>query len=292
MKDWVFKSKNGTEIGILELGDLASETVVFYIHGFPGCRKEAFAALKVAQKYHIRLIAIDRAGYGNSTFIKDRKVIDFPATITEIADALEIKTFSILGVSGGASYTAACAKFIPNRLDKVYIVSGVSPLDGAAVFDGMIFINKLFLKAGRIFPKCTTAIVYVVASLWKNSSTLMFYWLKTFMSKGDKDLLESKMKKDTSVATPINEGLKNGVRGAAKDFELLCREWGFALDSIEIPVSIWHGEDDCYVPIAMGRYNAEKIPRSKFKAIPEGGHLMVFDVLDEIFQEIAPDNRY
>ena len=38
--DKVISLKNGLNIGVLEFGDLNSNEVVFYLHGFPGCRYE------------------------------------------------------------------------------------------------------------------------------------------------------------------------------------------------------------------------------------------------------------
>ena len=45
-----------------------------------------------------------------------------------MADSLKIDQFSIIGVSGGGPYTLACAWKIPERLDKVIVISTMGPL--------------------------------------------------------------------------------------------------------------------------------------------------------------------
>jgi hypothetical protein len=53
----------------------ADGSPVLYFHGFPGSHQDIhlFKGVEFAEKYHLRLIAVDRPGYGNSTSHPDRK---------------------------------------------------------------------------------------------------------------------------------------------------------------------------------------------------------------------------
>ncbi len=84
---------------------------MFYFHGPPSSRLERrlFSDESLATRLRLRVIAMDRAGMGLSTFQKGRRLSDWPADVAALADALGIERFAVLGFSGGGAYTAACA---------------------------------------------------------------------------------------------------------------------------------------------------------------------------------------
>ncbi len=51
---------------------------IFYFHGFPGSRLEAQLADRVAARMGIRLIALDRPGFGLSDFKPRRTIFEWP----------------------------------------------------------------------------------------------------------------------------------------------------------------------------------------------------------------------
>jgi pimeloyl-ACP methyl ester carboxylesterase len=87
-------------LGFAEFGDHQGRPL-FYFHGFPGSRLEARLADRISRDLQIRFIAIDRPGYGLSSFKAGRTFLDWADDVCELADTLEIGRFSILGVSGG-----------------------------------------------------------------------------------------------------------------------------------------------------------------------------------------------
>ena len=55
------------------------------------------------------------------------------------------------------------------------------------------------------------------------------------------------------------EGFRSGVHGVVDELRLLAEPWGFALESIEAPVFLWHGETDRVNPVAMAHALAREI---------------------------------
>ena len=98
--------KDGRCLGYVEFGDRFGSPV-FYFHGYPGSRLEAGLANDYAMRHNIRLIGIDRPGYGNSDPKPGRRLTDWANDVTELADRLAIKRFAVLAVSGGGPYAAA-----------------------------------------------------------------------------------------------------------------------------------------------------------------------------------------
>ncbi|MEJ2598569.1 MAG: alpha/beta hydrolase [Anaerolineales bacterium] len=50
-----------------------------------------------ARRYGFRLIATERPGMGQSTVKPKRKLLDYPADICELANALGIDKFGVMG---------------------------------------------------------------------------------------------------------------------------------------------------------------------------------------------------
>jgi pimeloyl-ACP methyl ester carboxylesterase len=79
------------------------------------------------QQLGIRMIVVDRPGYGLSDFQEDRTYLDWPDDVSELADHLGIDRFAVLGWSSGGPYVAAVAHEIPERLTVAAIVDGEAP---------------------------------------------------------------------------------------------------------------------------------------------------------------------
>ena len=75
---------DGRSLCYCELGD-HSGTPIFYCHGFPSSRLEAGFAAEAAQKLHIRLIVVDRPGFGQSSLHPDRHFKDFSDDVVALA---------------------------------------------------------------------------------------------------------------------------------------------------------------------------------------------------------------
>jgi pimeloyl-ACP methyl ester carboxylesterase len=51
--------------------------------------------------------------------------------------------------------------------------------------------------------------------------------------------------------------------------------WGFAPASIRVPVKLWHGEEDRFVPVAHGRWLADAIPGAHAELREQDGHFTI-----------------
>ena len=132
------KLHDGRTLGYAEYGDPGG-VPVFYFHGFPGSRLDylIFDDGNAARKTGARIIAPDRPGTGLSDPKRGRRMLDWPDDVGALADALDIKRFAVLGVSGGGPFAAACAYGIPERLIKTGIVCGMGPAHAPGMKDGV-----------------------------------------------------------------------------------------------------------------------------------------------------------
>jgi pimeloyl-ACP methyl ester carboxylesterase len=59
-----------------------------------------------------------------------------------------------------------------------------------------------------------------------------------------------------------------------EDFAVQAKPWGFALDEIQVPVRIWHGDQDHLVPLHHSEHAADLIPDAELIVLKGQGHLV------------------
>jgi pimeloyl-ACP methyl ester carboxylesterase len=274
---------DGRRLGFAEYGDRQGKPV-FYFHGFPGSRLEAKLAESISLNTHVRFIGIDRPGYGRSSFKAARTFIDWTDDIVELADALEIDRFSILGVSGGGPYAAACACKIPNRLDVVGIICGMGPVDVPGLMRNMPRVYRLGLRFTGRFPQIATGLYPFSAFFFRNYPERMLSILSGKVAGPDKIALKN-IELINVLSASFREAFCNSLRWPAADVVLYSHPWGFSLEDIDIAVHLWHGEQDRIVPPEMGRYMARSIPNCRATFYADEGHFsIILNRIEEIWQ--------
>ncbi|TMB73516.1 MAG: alpha/beta hydrolase [Deltaproteobacteria bacterium] len=255
---------------------------IFYFHGFPGSRLEAQLADRVAARMGIRLIALDRPGFGLSDFKPRRTIFEWPDDVVKIADALGINRFATIGVSGGGPYAAACALKIPQRLTAVAIVCGLGPLDTPNGTDRMIRTNHLIFFLGRRLPWLAKISLWRIAYQVRRNPEGTLRRMIVALPDPDKAVL-ARPEVKTAMKDNVVEAFRGGSRGAACELLLYTRPWGFLLQDIATRVNLWHGEQDVSVPPTMGQYQARTIPNCRAIFYPGEGHFsLVINHMEEV----------
>jgi len=255
---------------------------IFYFHGFPGSRLEAQLGDRVAARMGIRLIALDRPGFGLSDFKPRRTIFEWPDDVVKIADALGINRFATIGVSGGGPYAAACALKIPQRLTAVAIVCGLGPLDTPNGTDRMIRTNHLIFFLGRRLPWLAKISLWRIAYQVRRNPEGTLRRMIVALPDPDKAVL-ARPEVKTAMKDNVVEAFRGGSRGAACELLLYTRPWGFLLQDIATRVNLWHGEQDVSVPPTMGQYQARTIPNCRAIFYPGEGHFsLVINHMEEV----------
>src|ERR1043165_10055264 len=91
---------NGSSIALSEYGEPRG-VPIFFCHGWPSSRTMAELAHDAARDLGARIISPDRPGIRDSPFQSDRRLIDWPPLLNEIADRMGIDRVRILAISGG-----------------------------------------------------------------------------------------------------------------------------------------------------------------------------------------------
>ena len=125
LTDQILTLPSGRTLGYATFGSPAGPAL-FYFHGLAGSRTEGAELHPVAVKLGIHVNAMDRPGLGLSSYVPNKMVRDWAADVEQLAQHLQLKTYRVIGRSGGGAYALACANSLPQeRLLAVGVVSGM-----------------------------------------------------------------------------------------------------------------------------------------------------------------------
>jgi len=275
------KLHDGRVLGYAEYGDLKGKPI-FHFHGANSSRLSGRDLDLAATKLNARIIVAERPGFGLSDFKPGRQILDWSDDVSELADALQLDRFAVMGLSAGSPYVLACALKIPQRLTAAAIVSGDGPHGVLGTNDGMLYSMRLVSTLCRRAPWLLRMFVGLTDHTARHYPNRFFSYLTARLAEPDKALLARPEIRQNYIANFI-ESHRYGTRGAVWDMVLISRPWELQLQDIAIKVYLWHGGADTASSPAMGRYIAHAIPNCQAKFYPGEGHLsLLINRLEEI----------
>jgi pimeloyl-ACP methyl ester carboxylesterase len=276
---------DGRELAWTEAGDPAGSPV-FAFHGTPGSRHQLLVDDAPMLAAGVRFIAPDRPGYGLSTFRPRRTLRDWASDVAALADHLGIDRFAVLGLSGGGPHSAACARFLADRVTAAAIVSGVAPVSEPGSEQGMMTMNQVLTRVARRAPIFTRLPFGVMARICRRFPDKAIESAKRRVPAPDAAVLSRPL-----VAAAFRRDFAHSSatagKAATQDFTLFTRDWGFRLEDITIPVHVWQGDADINVPPAHASLQADRIPGAVLHMFPGEGHLMCVDHMEDILRALT-----
>lgn len=277
------KLHDGRLLGYAEYGNTKGKPI-FFFHGWPGSRFSGKETDKSAKKIGVRIISTDRPGIGLSDYKIDRKLLDWPDDVTELADYLKIKKFSLMGVSGGGPYVAVCAYKIPERIIKAGIVVGLAPIDVKGNLDGMTFQGRVGWANYHRFPLLRTMATLGAAIEFRFLSALGS--LIAFPTKEDRAIFKEAIKNKTGEESGVKEAFRQGIKGPELELKIYTDDWGFQLKDIKTRTYLWYGAKDKCVSLNMGKYYKSQIQGSELFIDPNGVHLSRYNFEEKILKTL------
>ena len=256
----IVRLPDGRVIAVEEYGDPAGVPVL-YFHGWPASRLEA----GLIDDMPVRLLALDRPGYGRSSPHKGRTLLDWPADVAAVADRLGLPQFHVVGLSGGAPYAAACAYALPDRVLGAALVCPVPPSHGIhprAPGVGLLFrLGRHPVLAHRLFS--------VLRPLLRRRIITPRTLVGGGLPAADRDCLTPHLM--AGLARTWREGIGRSVQGALSDAQIYARDWGVPFGDVRVPVAVWHGTEDSLIPLhALAPFEA--IPGMALRLVDGEGH--------------------
>ncbi len=263
---------DGRKLAYADIGH-QDDFPVIYFHGFPGSRVEAGFSRYLCPEVGVRVMSVERPGYGQSCFYRNRKILDWPQDVCCLADSLGLDRFSVLGVSSGGVYALACAATIPQRLLSVGIAG--TPVSEPSARSKMGWATRAGFTMSRQHSVLGELIMgHLFRYLANRQTGLFLHVLAQGAPLADRIAIKDPLFRESVVAS-LREAYRAGHRGPFYDLHLVSREWGFSLGDIRMPVHLWHGQEDRVIPVAMGRYIADRLTSCMGFFLEGEGHFSV-----------------
>jgi pimeloyl-ACP methyl ester carboxylesterase len=255
---------DGRRMSYAEIGDPDGVPVV-NCHGAPSSRRERyFPDGEGLHRLGVRLIGIDRPGFGRSDPAPGRRIVDWPADAVQFLDALGLGRVRVLALSAGVPYALALARALPDRVDRIAAVGASPPPDVPRPWPRVPSgLRSFLLRPGRI----STAVSLPVLGPAALRPPLFSSYLRLRLGPPDRELLDRPGVRSTLDET-FAEGLRQGWRAGAYDRALLRRPWGFPVSQVPRPVLLWHGCGDWQARCPEPGCWPRRSPRPDFGCCP------------------------
>jgi pimeloyl-ACP methyl ester carboxylesterase len=263
--------QNGGSIALSEYGDPGGAPV-FFCHGWPSSRTMAELAHDAARDLGVRIISPDRPGIRDSQFQPDRRLIDWPPLLNGVADHLGIDRFRILAISGGAPYAYASGWMMPERVEKIAVVSGAPPLDELKDRDGLFPIHRRMLVLRESRPALLRALFHLARPFVALRMPIRLRpLLLKFLQPCDAEVLRESRSFDVCFES-ARQAWRSSASGLMADAEIYARPWGFSLEEVRVPVDLWHGTKDRTFAPQLAKQVATRLPNCEFHLVEGAGH--------------------
>ena len=280
---------DGRRLEYLVGGDPAGLPLLFHV-GTPMAVRHFPPFDKSAMRHGLRLVSYSRPGYGNSMpWPSDSMptMVDDAHDTEALLDALGHERFVTVGWSGGGPRALACAAVLEGRCAAAASLAGPAPYDA----HGLDFTAGMGEDNARDFELCVRDPDRFRAESERGAGEYasltgeaMSATLGSLLSAADAEALTTELA--DWLAVSFRDGYRQGAGGAVADNLQLVRSWGFDLDAINVPVAVWHGREDHFVPLSHGRWLASAIPRARPHLHDREGHLGLVASFDETLGDL------
>jgi len=241
-----------------DVGDPAGTPVV-YLHGGGDSRLSRHPDDSIAAALGIRLVAVDRCGSADPK----RTLLGWGRGLGELADALAIERFAVLGWSAGGPFALAASVALGDRVAAAAVVAGMPPPGGLHVMPRDI---RGAIRLARVSPRLAAKRLAVWAT-------------RPVSPTGDPVC-------DRAYAAGRVEAFRGGALALALELALLGRPWGFELADVRAPVTLWYGERDTTCPPSVGRDLERALPHAELRVV-DATHQVLFSHWREILDGLA-----
>jgi pimeloyl-ACP methyl ester carboxylesterase len=261
---------DGRRLGYTEMGD-PDGTGVIYQHGWQYPRLW-HPDSEIAREAGVRLVCLDRAGYGESTLQPGRTMTDSAGDVTALADHLGIDRFAVLGWSLGGLHALAAAAAMPQRVTHVVVVGSLGLIDEPGALRQLSWISAMPRRL-RYVPVLQRAWLKLLGGQATKDVSAFVDDAIRYFSPPDQAVMRD------PVFRPVIEESQavawaHGVDGILADYTTAA-PLAFTMSEVTQHVDLVHGADDTIVDVAMARRLDELLPDSRLKVIPDAGHFAV-----------------
>ncbi len=276
---------DGRTLGVSDAGDPTGPVVVL-LHPAPGSRllDPDPAATGAAG---VRLIGVDRPGYGASTALPDGAV----PTITGYADdaaaalaALGIDDAAVVGWSAGGRVALALAARHPDLVRSAAIIGTPAPHEDVPWIpdEHLGMIEQLTGDPGG----ATAALAQVFAGMADAPPAAAVEMVGA--GPADESALAADPARRSRLEAMLAEAFAQGAVGMAADIvSYTVVPWGLDPTSVGARTTMFYGEGDVMISPAHGEWYVSQVPGAELRLVPGAGHLVALTAWADILAAVS-----
>ena len=255
--------RDGRTVRVHDSADGDDSFTIVWHHGSPQTGALLEPLRLAAAERDIRIISYGRPSYGGSSALAGRNVASAASDVAQIADALGVARFAVMGASGGGPHALACAALLPTRVTGVACLASLAPFEAEGIdwFGGM-FADGVSLRAavqGR-----------AARELYEETAE---FDSETFTS-ADFALLAGSW---ASLGADAGAASSDGSDGLVADDLAFVAPWGFDVAEIAAPVLLVQGGEDRIVPPSHADWLLNHLERAELWLRPKDSHVSILD---------------
>ncbi|MBL8378023.1 MAG: alpha/beta hydrolase [Burkholderiales bacterium] len=257
-----------------EYGDPRGDPL-YVMHGFPGSRLQARLLEEPARRSGVRLVGVDRPGFGASTPAPDRAVLDWPRDVAALADHLGDQDFGMLGISCGGAYALACAHRMGMRLHYVGLIAGMGPMELPHLRAGQLPVLRAMFALARVNRWLAAPMLLADALMFRLAPEKAMATLAVLLAEPDRRMLAQEPHMRSALIESFVEAYRQGIGGPLAEARLIALPRGFDCADIRGAVHLYQGDLDRHVTFAMANYLVGRLESGRMKTYRGEGHLSI-----------------
>lgn len=267
--DRVIRLPDGRQMAYSEWGDLKGRPVLL-LNGTPASRLLC-PDEDATEHAGVRLITIDRPGYGRSDPQTGRTLLGWVDDLLHLAERLGLPPCPVVGWSGGGPYAMAMAYRLPDRVPTMGLAASIVPFEEfPAVLDDVSASGRAAFELLARDPVAGLT-AFEKHRAWFSSDGWETMFADSWGTADDRVLADPATL--AAMKAMEREAARQGSTGFVGDSLAMYSPWGFSPSEIRQPVTIWAGELDIQALPAEMDFLAKAIPHANLVTYPGEGHL-------------------
>lgn len=260
------------------IGSPDAPTIV-YLHGTPDSRLARHPDPYATEAAGVRLVAVDRPGFGHSSFDPFGTPTSLADDLTVLVDRLDIDRFGLLAWSAGAVWSLGTAAALGDRITAVAVVGGLVPVEAydnpevrLAAGDARI---GMLDTAAELGPTITGELIGPMLVPDPATPEIAREHLRAGHPATDTADFAAIAGAEDQMAAAICDSVRHGTAGVCHDVASQYTPLGFPLAAVTAPVRLVYGMQDSTCPPAFGAWFARHIPAATLDVLPDAGHAVL-----------------
>jgi pimeloyl-ACP methyl ester carboxylesterase len=291
-RDSAITLADGRRLAWAEWG-LVTGTPLILFQGMPGSSRYC-PDVEATHDLGVRLISLDRPGYGESDSQPGRTVADWADDYRELLDALGLDALGldappIVGWSSGVQFAMACAARLGDRVPALALVAGDGPIDEVpGAWDDTPPPRRQIIEEIRADP-AAGRLAALERGRWYAEDPIAILGGEAAApdpaAPADDDA-EGAVADDpdaairrrpdgwAALAGMFRHGALQGAEGWIDDTVATYLPWGFSPADVRARTTVWYGAKDQLAQRRDSDYLARVIPGARLVIEPDDGHML------------------